>query len=99
VTREELGILLPDCTLGQPPRSEQICQAIATAATEADAPGIPISASLGVTITTRSGYELRQLMIHADEALYRAEREGRNRVSVANHPEYPDGLSFLPCRY
>lgn len=86
---EEFGILLIDCTLGQAvTRAEQIREAIATAAIEEDVPGIPISASLGVTITTRSGYELRQLMIHADEALYQAKREGRNRVSVANHPGY-----------
>jgi diguanylate cyclase (GGDEF)-like protein len=85
---EEFGILLPECTLEQVvARAEQIREAIATAAIGEDAPGIPISASLGVTITTRSGYELRQLLIHADEALYRAKREGRNRVSVGHHPE------------
>lgn len=85
---EEFGILLPECTLEQAvARAEQIREAITTAATGEDAPGIPISASFGVTVTTRSGYELRQLLIHADEALYQAKREGRNRVRVANRPE------------
>ena len=85
---EEFGILLPECTLEQAvARAEQIREAITAAATGEDAPGIPISASFGVTVTTRSGYELRQLLIHADEALYQAKREGRNRVSVANRPE------------
>ncbi|KAA0070649.1 GGDEF domain-containing protein [Rhodanobacter sp. T12-5] len=80
---EEFGILLPECTLAQVvARTEQIRIAIATAATGEDAPGIPISASFGVSMTGQSGYDLRQLLIHADDALYRAKREGRNRVSV-----------------
>lgn len=82
---EEFGILLPECTLAQVvARTEQIRIAIATAATGEDAPGIPISASFGVSMTSQSGYELRQLLIHADDALYRSKREGRNRVSVSD---------------
>jgi diguanylate cyclase (GGDEF)-like protein len=82
---EEFGILLPDCSLKQAQgRAEQIRVAIATAAT---GDSIPISASFGVAVTTRSGYELRVLLIHADEALYRAKREGRNRVVVSDEVE------------
>ncbi|MBB6188613.1 GGDEF domain-containing protein [Rhodanobacter sp. MP7CTX1] len=85
---EEFGILLPDCSLEQAyRRAEQIRVAIATAATGENAPGIPISASFGVAVTSRSGYELRGLLIHADEALYRAKREGRNRVVVSDEVE------------
>jgi diguanylate cyclase (GGDEF)-like protein len=85
---EEFGILLPDCSLQQAQgRAEQIRAAIATAATGDNAPGIPISASFGVAVTSRSGYELRVLLIHADEALYRAKREGRNRVVVSDEVE------------
>jgi len=85
---EEFGILLPDCMLEQAHgRAEQIRMAIATAATGENAPGIPISASFGVAVTSRSGYELRALLIHADEALYRAKREGRNRVVVSDEVE------------
>ncbi|MBB6188616.1 GGDEF domain-containing protein [Rhodanobacter sp. MP7CTX1] len=85
---EEFGILLPDCSLEQAyRRAEQIRLAIATAATGDNAPGIPISASFGVAVTSRSGYELRGLLIHADEALYRAKREGRNRVVVSEEVE------------
>jgi diguanylate cyclase (GGDEF)-like protein len=85
---EEFGILLPDCALEQAHvRAEQIRVAIATAATGDNAPGIPISASFGVAVTARSGYELRALLIHADEALYRAKREGRNRVVVSDEAE------------
>ncbi|OOG60431.1 GGDEF domain-containing protein [Rhodanobacter sp. C03] len=83
---EEFGILLPECTLEQVlVRAEQIRVAIATASAGEDAPGIPISASFGVSSVAHSGYELRQMLIHADEALYRAKREGRNRVSVVDH--------------
>lgn len=84
---EEFGILLAECTLEQVlVRAEQIRLAIATTAAGEDAPGIPISASFGVSSVAHSGYELRQLLIDADEALYRAKREGRNRVSVVGDP-------------
>ena len=41
-----------------------------------------VSASFGVTTTIETGYDLRQMLIHADSALYRAKREGRNRVAT-----------------
>jgi diguanylate cyclase (GGDEF)-like protein len=86
---EEFGILLPECSLAQVlVVAEQIRLTIATASAGEDAPGVPISASFGITSVAHSGYELRQLLIHADEALYRAKREGRNRVSVSDHPEF-----------
>ncbi|MGH8158008.1 MAG: GGDEF domain-containing protein [Rhodanobacter sp.] len=82
---EEFGILLPECTLEQGvARAEQIRQAIATASADENVTGVAISASFGVAGTVHSGYELRQLLIHADEALYRAKREGRNRVNVSD---------------
>jgi len=85
---EEFGILLPDCSLERAyRRAEQIREAIATASSGDSSPGIPISASFGVAVTARSGYELRGLLIHADEALYRAKREGRNRVVVSDEVE------------
>jgi diguanylate cyclase (GGDEF)-like protein len=40
----------------------------------------PISASFGVSSSTASGYDLDKLLSHADQMLYRAKREGRNRV-------------------
>jgi len=80
---EEFGIVLPECTLDQAVnRAEQIRMAIATAVSDDETPGIPISASFGVATIARSGYDLRQLLIHADDGLYLAKREGRNRVSV-----------------
>jgi diguanylate cyclase len=40
----------------------------------------PITASFGVSSTDDSAYDLDKLLSHADQMLYRAKREGRNRV-------------------
>ena len=77
---EEFGILLPECTMdGGIERAEAIRRAIAALSDQAE-PGIPVSGSFGVAYTGESGYELRQLLIDADQALYRAKRAGRNCV-------------------
>ncbi len=41
-----------------------------------------LSVSIGVVTTRESGYELSRLLSEADEALYGAKNEGRNRVTV-----------------
>lgn len=41
-----------------------------------------ITASFGVAATADSGYDFHLLLARADEAMYRAKREGRDRVSV-----------------
>ncbi|MBT2144852.1 GGDEF domain-containing protein [Rhodanobacter sp. LX-100] len=80
---EEFGMLLPECTLDNVlVRVEQMRAAIAAVSSAKDAPGIPISASFGVANAADCSYELRQLMIDADRALYQAKHEGRNRVSL-----------------
>jgi diguanylate cyclase (GGDEF)-like protein len=82
---EEFGIVLPECTLDQVlERSERMRLAIAAEASAEEAPCIPVSASFGVATSIHSGYELRQLLVDADDALYQAKREGRNRVSVSD---------------
>ena len=76
---EEFGILMLDCSLETGlHRAEELRTAIAGfihAGVE-----VAVSASFGVTSTVESGYELRQLLIHADSALYGAKRKGRDRV-------------------
>jgi diguanylate cyclase (GGDEF)-like protein len=78
---EEFCILLPGCSLADArQRCEQLRAAIATVTTDGGNPGLTVSASFGVAATSSSGYELRQLLAHADAALYRAKYAGRNCV-------------------
>jgi diguanylate cyclase (GGDEF)-like protein len=78
---EEFGILLPECALDQAlARVEQMRASVALVALGDEAPGVSISASFGVSSVINAGYELRELMRDADNALYAAKRGGRNRV-------------------
>ena len=81
---EEFGIMLPDCGLtAATGHAERIRSAIASLSSAShDTPRV--TASVGVASTAKAGYDLRQLMIHADDALYRAKRNGRNQVAVSD---------------
>ena len=80
---EEFGMLLPECGREQVlERVEQMRLAVAQVPAGEAGSGVVVSASFGVAPAASSGYELRQLMTDADDALYRAKREGRNRVSL-----------------
>jgi diguanylate cyclase (GGDEF)-like protein len=80
---EEFGILLPECTIIQAlERAEQI--RLAFQATTSDEHGnVPLTASFGIASTAHYGYDLRRLLLAADGALYRAKRDGRNRVVIS----------------
>ncbi|GFZ97007.1 GGDEF domain-containing protein [Dyella caseinilytica] len=79
---EEFGILLLECTAEDAiERAEQIRRAIYAASSDEN-PDIPVSASLGIASTAHHGHDLRRLLVAADEALYRAKRDGRNRVVI-----------------
>jgi diguanylate cyclase (GGDEF)-like protein len=78
---EEFGILFPACE----PRdawqlSEQLRVAIASITIDGEES--KVTASFGIATTGSSGYELRQLLAHADAALYAAKHSGRNRVVI-----------------
>lgn len=80
---EEFGILLPECTLLQAlERAEHIRTAIQATADD-ETPSIALTASFGVAATAQHGYDLRRLLAAADSALYRAKRDGRNRVVIS----------------
>ena len=81
---EEFGMLLPECSPDQVlARVEQMRLAIAAVSTGENGAVVTVSASFGVASAAASGYELRQLMTDADEALYEAKREGRNRINLS----------------
>lgn len=78
---EEFGIVLPGCGLDDAKqRAERLRAAVKALVPEYEGELCPVSASFGVTSTEMSGYELRQLLAHADWALYRAKAAGRDRV-------------------
>lgn len=81
---EEFGMLLPECTMDRAlVRVEEMRAAVASVSAGEEAPGLTVSASFGAATAANSGYDLRQLMSDADDALYEAKRAGRNRVNVS----------------
>jgi diguanylate cyclase (GGDEF)-like protein len=77
---EEFCVLLPACGAEDARRrAEQLRVAIGAMTGQSRA---SISASMGVSATAISGYDLNQMMAHADLALYQAKRAGRNCVVV-----------------
>ncbi len=78
---EEFGVVLPGCGLEDAKqRAERLRVALSAIDPTYEGERCPVSGSFGVTSTEQSGYELRQLLAHADAALYRAKAAGRDRV-------------------
>jgi len=99
---EEFGILLAGCGLEDARfRAEQLRMTIAEIPANAGA-GSRVSASFGIASTSSIGYDLGQLLAHADSALYAAKRGGRNCVVAYDKsvtvlgPAVPRGETQLP---
>ncbi len=75
---EEFALILPKTNLAG-------ARAIAERLREVIAHDTPVTASLGIALTdSENGQSPAELIHHADQALYRAKRSGRNTVEVAD---------------
>jgi diguanylate cyclase len=80
---EEFGILLIGCDAEAAAHSAELCrQRIEAIDSQESGAAFPISASFGLAQTRHAGYQLKPLLVQADQALYRSKRGGRNRVTV-----------------
>ncbi|MDQ0061819.1 histidine kinase N-terminal 7TM domain-containing diguanylate cyclase [Paenibacillus harenae] len=85
---EEFVLCVPDTALGQALQTaEQLRQKIASTPLISGSHAISITASFGVTEAYQSALPLESLLHEADDALYFAKRNGRNRVIAAGSIE------------
>jgi len=79
---EEFAILLPGTEIeGAVREAHRICSTVATSRFVGLAPGHSLTVSIGVACSShRDVKQPRDLVAHADEALYAAKRGGKNRV-------------------
>ena len=78
---EEFAVLLRGFDLAAAARMAEDCRSqLAQIDTRESGYSFVVTASFGVSSTAESGYDLSRLMSHADQMLYRAKNEGRNRV-------------------
>lgn len=78
---EEFAVLLRGIDLSSAARTAEECRSkLAQLDTRESGYSFVVTASFGVTSTAQSGYDLSRLLSHADQMLYRAKNEGRNRV-------------------
>ena len=78
---EEFCVVLPDTDrAGARYRAERIRQAVEASSVKAYDAEVKITLSLGVATYPEDGTRIEELIDKADWALYRAKREGRNRI-------------------
>jgi diguanylate cyclase (GGDEF)-like protein len=78
---EEFSVLLPGCRIeAAREQAEQLRQTINSIQPDHRGATATASASFGIACSGVSGYDLARLLAHADSALYRAKRAGRNCV-------------------
>jgi diguanylate cyclase len=77
---EEFVLVLPDTELVVAvPMMEAICQALRDADWSAIAPGLSATCSMGIASTREAG-EFSEIMLLADNRLYAAKADGRDRI-------------------
>ena len=92
---EEFVVLLAPCSLPQARLlAERVREAVAaTPVPLPDGSTALLTVSLGVAVSSISGFDLDQLLSDADDALYRAKRGGRNRVELVKEPAAEAGAA------
>lgn len=86
---EELVALLPDCGVpGAYAVAERVRRAVRRTALRLQAGDVPVSVSIGAA-SARHG-RLEDLLERADQALYQAKREGRDRAVLSMQAELKD---------
>ena len=94
---EEFSVLLPGCRLAEAQeQAEQLRKTINGIRWEQRGESVTVSASFGVACSGASGYDLARLMAHADSALYRAKRGGRNCVMAYDPAESGEVRGMTP---
>lgn len=82
---EEFAVLLPGAALAVAEAiAERLRQAIASIQLNGEASACGVSASFGVAQLKKEDASFDKLFSRADQALYRAKNEGRNRVKTAD---------------
>jgi diguanylate cyclase (GGDEF)-like protein len=79
---EEFLFLLPGIDLVE---GVEIAQHLRDAVQASQAGGLPVTGSFGVSVATGEGIEFLTLYRAADEAMYQAKADGRNRVVAFQH--------------
>jgi diguanylate cyclase (GGDEF)-like protein len=80
---EEFAFLLPESDLdGSRQLAERICKQVATNPISTTAGEVEVTVSIGVSGLSRDDRKFSDLLNRADEALYAAKEQGRNRVVV-----------------
>ena len=91
---EEFALLLLGQDLASAVGVARDCrQRIAAIDPRASGRGFDLTASFGVATSLACGHDLDALMARADDALYRAKREGRDRVRAHTPSPRPEALS------
>ncbi|MHB9098424.1 MAG: GGDEF domain-containing protein [Syntrophales bacterium] len=81
---EEFAILLPETDLaGGRTTAERLRSAIAKIGIEAGAATLHITISLGVSVLSPDDDQIEQVLKRADDAMYEAKRDGRNKTMTA----------------
>jgi diguanylate cyclase (GGDEF)-like protein len=85
---EEFMIMLPDTALGGAKRvAESLRLEVSQLALQWESKAVRLTASFGVTMARAGEMDGASIIARADEALYRAKSEGRNRVRLS--PDNP----------